>query len=180
MSEEKRTRKDRWFLLAVLALFFIGIGIRSYDYVSASKTQIPQTDRTRSFSPNNFRDGQGDAQSRTLSTSTRDSSEPDLLLNLAPYLTEGGLSFFLGFCIGYFLRLVTRTAMLLIGGIYCCLILLSHYGIITVDWGSFQHILQQILLNTQEHMEDLKGLLTIGIPSVAMGGIGIWRGLKKP
>ena len=28
MSEEKRTRKDRWFLLTVLALLFIGIGIR--------------------------------------------------------------------------------------------------------------------------------------------------------
>ena len=142
------------------------------------KTQSLQTSRTRNFSPDSFRENGHNAQSRTLST--RGDSESDLLLTLAPYLTEGGLSFFLGFCIGYFLRLVTRTAMLLIGGIYCCLILLSHYGIITVDWGSFQHILQQLLLNTQEHVEDLKGLLTIGIPSVAMGGIGIWRGLKKP
>jgi uncharacterized membrane protein (Fun14 family) len=70
--------------------------------------------------------------------------------------------------------------MFIVGGLYCCLILLSHYGIITVDWGQFQHILQQFLLNTQEQVEDLQGVLTIGIPSVAMGGIGIWRGLKKP
>lgn len=178
MPEEKQKRKDRWFLLTVLALFFIGIGIRSYGYVSNSKTQPLQTSRTQSYSPDNFREGRHDAQSRTLSPG--DSSEPEMLLTLAPYLTEGGLSFFLGFCLGYFLRLVTRTAMFLVGGIYCGLILLNHYGIITVDWGNFQHILQQILLNTQEHVEDLRGVLTLGIPSVAMGGIGIWRGLKKP
>ena len=178
MPEEKRKRKDRWFLLTVLALFFIGIGIRSYDYASASKTQSTSTSRTRNLSPNSFREGGENARSHSFSA--EENSNSDLLLNLAPYLTEGGLSFFLGFCIGYFLRLVTRTAMFLVGGIYCCLILLSHYGIITVDWGIFQQILQQILLNTQEHMEDLKGVFTIGIPSVAMGGIGIWRGLKKP
>jgi hypothetical protein len=51
---------------------------------------------------------------------------------------------------------------------------------ITVDWGSFQHALQQILLNTQTQLEGLRGIITVGLPSVTMGGIGIWRGLKKP
>lgn len=178
MPEEKRKRKDRWLLLTVLALFFIGVGIRSYDYVSASNTQPTPTSRTRSLSPAGLRESGQNAQTRTLSV--KEPAESDLLLSLAPYLTEGGLSFFLGFCIGYFLRLVTRTAMFLVGGLYCCLILLSHYGVITVDWGIFQQILQQILLNTQEHVQDLKEVLTIGIPSVTMGGVGIWRGLKKP
>ena len=70
--------------------------------------------------------------------------------------------------------------MLLVGAIYICLILLSHYGMITVDWGKFQQVLQQILLNTKTHVEGLQGIITVGFPSAVMGILGIWRGLKKP
>lgn len=108
------------------------------------------------------------------------SGTPDLVTMLAPYLTEGGLSFFIGFCIGYFLRIVAKTMVLVVGGVYVLLILLSHYGMIVVDWGSIQHLVQQLLLNTRSQVEGLQGILTVGIPSVTMGCLGIWRGLKKP
>ncbi|PID55901.1 hypothetical protein CSB45_13860 [candidate division KSB3 bacterium] len=178
--QARSRRKDRWLLLLVLLLFCVGLGIRGYGYISASKTDSSPTPHS-GFSSGNFSEERHSATSRALLPSDRTNArQPHLLIMLAPYLTEGGLSFFIGFCIGYFLRLLTRTAKFIVGGLYCGIILLSHYGVVTVDWGQFQHIVQQLLLNTRQYVEDLRAVLTIGIPSVAMGGIGIWRGLKKP
>ena len=181
-KEGRRKRGDRWFLLAVLILFLLGLSIRGYGYITQTPTstkgiqQGTYRSRSQKTFPNTFRE----REERSFRPDEYGpSGERDLLSELAPYLTEGGLSFFLGFCIGFFLRVVAKTAIFFIGAIYVCLILLSHYGMITVDWGSFQHILQQILLNTKTHVEGLQGIITVGFPSAAVGCFGIWRGLKK-
>lgn len=175
--KEKRKRGDRWVLWLILSLFLFGLTVRGYEYVTKAKQEAIK--------------GRGGTYLQPSTTFQQPSSpfqvEPqpssgkiNLLTELAPYLTEGGLSFFLGFCIGYFLRIVAKTAVIVIGALYVCLILLSHYGMITVDWGSFQNLLQQLLLNTKTQIEGLQGILTVGIPSVTLGCLGIWRGLKKP
>jgi uncharacterized membrane protein (Fun14 family) len=176
----QQTRRDRWFLLLVLGLFVVGLSIRGYGYLTHTTTN------SRTFQHQVSRDASRKAFSdpstqQRVPRPDQDSEENrGLVVDLAPYLTEGGLSFFLGFCIGYFLRLVAKTAILIVGAIYFGLILLSHYGMITVDWGSFQDALQHLLLNTQTHIAGLRDIITISLPSVAMGGLGIWRGLKKP
>jgi len=179
-SEEKvqQKRKDRWFLITVLVVFFIGVGIRSYGFLTDTGSH-PRTQQQSSsnYGSSSFAERDGEAKIQSIGGGNE---EQGMLISLAPYLTEGGLSFFLGFCIGYFLRLVAKAAIFVIGAVYFCLILLSHYGIIAVDWGNFQHVVQHILLNTQTHIEGLRDIITISLPSVAMGGIGIWRGLKKP
>jgi uncharacterized membrane protein (Fun14 family) len=182
-KKERPKRGDRWFLFVILGLFFVGLSIRGYGYVTQTTRsskgiqQGASRSQTQKMFPNTLREG----EERTIRPDGhKTAGGKDLLAELAPYLTEGGVSFFLGFCIGYFLRVVAKTAMLIVGAIYVCLILLSHYGMITVDWGSFQHILQQIFLNTKTHVKGLQGILTVGFPSAAMGCLGIWRGLKKP
>ncbi|MBD3305406.1 hypothetical protein GF339_03430 [candidate division KSB3 bacterium] len=176
-NREQRRRGDRWLLLLVLVLFLVGIGIRGYGYVTRSSLQ---TGSSRNYTQKAFPDGlNAEQQPRIPLSPSSGNGDRDLLKILAPYLTEGGLSFFLGFCIGYFLRLVAKTMMFVVGAVYCCLILLSHYGIITVDWGSFQTALHQLLLNTQTHIEGLGDLITVGLPSITMGVLGIWRGIKK-
>jgi uncharacterized membrane protein (Fun14 family) len=187
MSKEQndtgqRKRGDRWFLLVVLILFLLGLGIRGYAYLTRTEgfpqdsQQSTYRSHTQKVVPNTLREG----EERTIRSDTSETSgKIDWLTELAPYLTEGGLSFFLGFCIGYFLRVVAKTVIILVGAIYVCLILLSHYGMITVNWGSFQQILQQFLLNAKTHVEGLQGIITVGLPSVTMGCLGIWRGLKK-
>ncbi len=176
-DQEQHKRGDRWLLLAVFIIFLIGIGIRGYAYLEASpSTRSLQPQRSQNYSANAF------SRSRIQSTpsgETVPSEHNGLLISLAPYLTEGGLSFFLGFCLGYVLRLVAKVAIIAVGAIYFCLIVLSHYGIITVDWGSFQHIVQQLLLNTESQLEGLRGMVTHSLPSITMGGVGMWRGLKR-
>jgi uncharacterized membrane protein (Fun14 family) len=180
-SEKKvqQKRGDRWFLITVLVVFLIGIGIRSYGLLTetGSQTRTLQQQSSSNYGSSSFAERDSGAKIQSIGGGNE---EQGLLISLAPYLTEGGLSFFLGFCIGYFLRLVAKAAIFVIGAVYFCLILLSHYGIIAVDWGNFQHIVQHIFLNTQTHIEGLRDIITISLPSVAMGGIGIWRGLKKP
>jgi uncharacterized membrane protein (Fun14 family) len=177
--QEKRRRKDRWVLWLILALFLVGLAIRGYGYVNQESQQTSRhISSGQSLSP--FQKSLTDSGQRTtLPKTSRESGEWDIVTQLAPYLTEGGLSFFIGFCIGFFLRVVAKTAVFVVGGLYVALILLSHYGLVTVDWGGFQHVLQQLLLNTQEQIEGIQGVLAVGVPSVAMGGLGIWRGLKK-
>ena len=177
--QEKPRRGDRWVLWCIFFLFLGGLAIRGYGFMT---DEPPPTNRkiVSSKSMTTFQDSStGSEQVKAFPETSSDAIEFDLVTKLAPYLTEGGLSFFLGFCIGFFLRVVARTAAFVAGGLYIALILLSHYGLVTVDWGSFQHILQQLLLNTQQQVEGLHGMLAVGIPSVAMGGLGIWRGLKK-
>lgn len=186
-THPKPRRKDRWALWLIFLLFLGGLSIRGYSYMtdgpsSARRAIVPSNTTSPSSSQSSF---QGDSTTTTtslkaLSAPSDDPDAVDWLQDLAPYFTEGGLSFFLGFCIGLFLRIVARTAAFVIGGLYLALILLSHYGLITVDWGSIQTLLQNLLLNTRAQMEGVQGMLAVGIPSVAMGGLGIWRGLKKP
>lgn len=182
-SEEKSQQKrgDRWLLIAVVILFLIGIGIRSYAYLTASsQPRISQQQRSGNHAAKAVPDNSEKGQTRSTSSHEQKTSEEQgVLITLAPYLTEGGVSFFLGFCIGYVFRLVAKFLILVVGAIYCGLILLSHYGIITMDWGSFQDILQQVLFNTQTHIEGLRETIRISLPSITMGGIGIWRGMKK-
>lgn len=182
-KEGRRKRGDRWVLFVVLILFLVGLSIRGYGYITRTPqvTKRTQPEISRSYSPKAFSNTLHEGEERTIRPEEQvPSGKKDWLNALAPYLTEGGLSFFLGFCIGYFLRIVAKTVILFIGAIYVGLILLSHYGMITVDWGSFQQILQQILLNTKTQVEGLKGIITAGFPSAAIGCLGIWRGLKKP
>ena len=177
-QQERRKRGDRWLLFMMFALFFIGIGIRGYAFVNTQNEEEPVSSRT--LSQNSAKAFPTAAAPSTVSPQPDGSRDPQsFLFSLAPYLTEGGFSFFVGFCLGYFLRLLAKTAMLIVGAVYCCLIILSHYGIITVDWGSFQQILHSLLLNTQTQVESVRQVLHVGLPSAAMGGIGVWRGLKK-
>ncbi len=177
-QQERRKRGDRWLLFVIFALFFIGIGIRGYAYVNTQNVDASVSSRT--LSQNSAKAFPTTAAPSTVSPQPGGSRDPQsFLFSLAPYLTEGGFSFFVGFCLGYFLRLLAKTAMLIVGAVYCCLIILSHYGIITVDWGSFQQILHSLLLNTQTQVESVRQVIQVGLPSAAMGGIGVWRGLKK-
>lgn len=178
-TQEKRGRRDRWALWLIFALFLVGLAIRGYGFVNQESQQASRRISSgQSLSPfqKSLTDGN---QRKIVPEPSREPGEWDIVTQLAPYLTEGGLSFFLGFCIGFFLRVVAKTAAFVVGGLYIALILLSHYGLVTVDWGGFQHVLQQLLLNTREQIEGIQGVLAVGIPSVAMGGLGIWRGLKK-
>jgi uncharacterized membrane protein (Fun14 family) len=180
---EKRKRGDRWFLFLILSLFVVGLSIRGYGYLTGTGTNnsVSRKSAVGTQSPSTFRETPSGGDSRALRpVDTSPAGGTDWVAELAPYLTEGGVSFFLGFCLGYFLRVVAKTAAFVIGAMYIGLILLSHYGLISVDWGSIQQLVQQLLLNTRSQVEGLQGLLTVGLPSVAMGGLGIWRGLKKP
>lgn len=172
-------RKDRWFLLIIFLVFLTGLSIRGYGYATRteSRARTFQSQTSPDYTQKAFPGTSGETQ--TGEGSYGYPEEDGLFTVLAPYLTEGGLSFFIGFCIGYFLRFVAKATIIVVGGLYFCLILLSHYGLIIVDWGSIQQFLQQILLNTQTQLEGLRGTIAVGIPSMAMGGLGIWRGLKK-
>ena len=182
-AKEQRKRGDRWLFILILLLFLGGLGIRGYGYMTqtaggaqGARPEIAPRSQQKGFTTN-LREGEPRAIRPNVDAPA---DGGDLVNTLAPYLTEGGLSFFLGFCIGYVLRLVAKTVMFLIGAIYIVLILFSHYGLITVDWGSFQHIVQQLLLNTKTQVAGLQGILTVGLPSVTMGCLGIWRGVRKP
>ncbi len=178
-EQQPRKRSDRWLLLFILALFLCGLGLRGYAYVH-EQTAMPMS--SRSLSPNSAKalpDTTGSAFQPQRQLRNEGSDAQNVAFSVAPYLTEGGLSFFLGFCLGAFLRAVAKTAAFVIGGLYCGLILLSHYGVIAIDWGGFQQIIQQLLTNTQPHLESIQHVIRASLPSVAMGGLGIWRGMKK-
>ncbi|PIE31626.1 hypothetical protein CSA56_17780 [candidate division KSB3 bacterium] len=180
-KEKKPPRSDRWLLIVVLLLFLLGVGIRGYAYFTTSSTfRSLQPQQSQNYTAKAFPDAHERSQIQEIPSSGSPSPEGNSFFpSLAPYLTEGGLSFFLGFCLGYVLRLVAKVAIIAVGAIYFCLIVLSHYGIITVDWGSFQQIIQQLLLNTETQLEGLQGLVTHSLPSIVMGGIGMWRGVKR-
>ena len=181
-QQQPKKRGDRWFLFFILFLFLAGLSVRGYGYLFRSdpKTMPLRPQTSRGLSQKAFPEDSTRTRSVQMSPDNSGSSDGEnIFVDLAPYLTEGGLSFFIGFCLGYFLRLVAKATILIVGAVYFGLLLLSHYGMVTVDWGSIQQVLQQLLLNTQTHLEGLRGMLAVTVPSAAMGGLGIWRGLKK-
>lgn len=84
--------------------------------------------------------------------------------------------FLLGFAFRRFLKVTSALATLVLGGIA----LLKLTGLIELDWASLEGQVRDSLAWTQGQAAALKTLLTGYLPSAGAGGLGLWKGFRRP
>ncbi len=111
-----------------------------------------------------------------LSIRGRPPQTPD---DFSPVLFKGGLTFLVGFAVGYALRIFARLSLLFVGIFMLAMFGLSYAGAITIHWDilqtSFDHALASLKQSTAGFQEFIAG----SVPLVGMGGIGLFTGFKK-
>ncbi len=104
--------------------------------------------------------------------------EPGPLVNLLPYLTEGGISMLLGIAVGVAARTAMRWVLILFAIFFVLLQVLAYQDIVTIDWGAFANTLHDFVLNISEDT-GLGAIVKHKLPSAAAFMMGWYLGLKK-
>jgi uncharacterized membrane protein (Fun14 family) len=98
----------------------------------------------------------------------------------APILTESGVMFFLGFCIGAAIRAVAKMVTVVVGLVMLAVLGLQYIGVIPpVDWGALGGFFQSVAVLVQEGASRMQDVLAHTLPSGTMAGLGVATGLKK-
>lgn len=97
----------------------------------------------------------------------------------SPALLRGGFGFFLGFCIGYAIRMFIRMAAIAVGINFLVIALFNYLGWVDVRWDTMTDQLDLWFSNFREQFDSFQAFLLGSLPSTALGGLGLFTGLKR-
>lgn len=97
----------------------------------------------------------------------------------SPALLRGGFGFFLGFCIGYAARMFVRMAALAVGINLLILAWFSYLGWVDVRWDTMQTQIDGWFSSLRSDFGSFQTFLVGSLPSTALGGLGLFTGLKR-
>jgi uncharacterized membrane protein (Fun14 family) len=97
----------------------------------------------------------------------------------SPALMKGGLSFFLGFCIGYAVRTFFRISAVVIGLVALAIFGLSYAGVLNVDWQSIQHGFDKVVAVVKDQATGFQSFITGSLPAAGLAAMGLFTGFKR-
>lgn len=95
-----------------------------------------------------------------------------------PALFRFGLSYIGGFFLGYGLKRFLKVTLVVSAMVVGVLLLLSHTGVIGLDWNSMQEQVQSSFGWLTGQAEALKDFLSGYLPSAGAAGVGLFLGLR--
>jgi uncharacterized membrane protein (Fun14 family) len=105
--------------------------------------------------------------------------EASTVKDWSPVLLKGGLSFFLGFCIGYAVRTFFRISAVVIGLVGLAIFGLSYAGVLNVDWHMIEQGFDRIVAGVKEQASGFQAFITGSLPSAGLAAMGLFTGFKK-
>lgn len=178
-SADRRPRRplfrSKLFALAIIVTLF---GAGSWAYSASTRKGYAQKEVERQSltqTGSEFVKGLADAaQGKEVTT-----VKPRLVDESAPATFRFGASFIAGFLIGFaakkFLKLTLLIAAVLGAGIF----FLKKSGVITLDWNSVEHQVDEGVEWAKSSTGGIKNFLTGYIPSSAAGLVGLFWGARK-
>jgi uncharacterized membrane protein (Fun14 family) len=98
----------------------------------------------------------------------------------SPLFLKGGLSFFVGFCLGAVLRAFLKISAIVLGLVFLAVFGLSYAGLIpAIDWSAMEGHFNRIVASLSEQASSFKTFIAGNLPSAGMLGLGLFTGLKK-
>jgi uncharacterized membrane protein (Fun14 family) len=151
------------FVIVGLGLAFVGS--RQDEGGNARVQSTPGSLLTGESAPS------GDASAGT--------SSDDGVTSLSPFFVKGGLSFFVGFCLGYALRSFFKVSAIVVGVIALAIFGLSYAGALDVDWTTIDAGFDRIVASIKEQASGFKTFITGSLPSAGLATLGIVTGFKR-
>ena len=90
-----------------------------------------------------------------------------------------GFSFLAGFCIGSFIRATLKVAAIAFGFWLFLTMVLSYYGIMTVDWSQMDSLWSRFSGNVESEWGNFQTFMTGSLPAAGLAITGLAVGLKR-
>ena len=90
-----------------------------------------------------------------------------------------GFSFLAGFCIGSFVRATLRIAAIAFGFWLTMTVVLSYYGLVTVDWQAMESLWNSFSTNIENEWGSFQRFMTGSLPAAGLAITGLAFGLKR-
>ena len=90
-----------------------------------------------------------------------------------------GFSFIAGFCLGAFIRATLRIAAIAFGFWLLMTMVLSYYGIMTVDWQAMDTLWSRFTGNVEREWGSFQTFVTGSLPAAGLVAAGFVIGLKR-
>lgn len=97
----------------------------------------------------------------------------------SPALMKGGMSFLVGFCIGFALRAFFKISAAFVGLVLLAIFGLSYAGIVEVNWVTLQTWFETALASVKDQTAGFQTFMTGSLPSAAMASAGLFTGIRK-
>ena len=97
----------------------------------------------------------------------------------SPLFMKGGLSFLIGFSIGYALRTFLKLSMLVTGVVALAVFGLSYAGLVEVDWDTISGIFDKGVAKVREEAGQFKTFITGSLPSASIAAAGLVLGFRR-
>ncbi len=97
----------------------------------------------------------------------------------SPALIKGGLSFFVGFCIGFALRTFFKISAVVIGLVFLSIFALAYFEVLDMKWEVLESYYDRAVAMLGEELSQFRTFIVGSLPSAAMAGLGLFTGFKK-
>ncbi len=104
-------------------------------------------------------------------------AEPDK--TWSPVFLKLGFGFFVGFSMGFALRVFLSTALAFCGFFCIGLFALGQGGLVTVEWEAMGSLFDQFATTVGEQFQNLHAFLSGALPSAGLGTFGLYAGLRR-
>jgi uncharacterized membrane protein (Fun14 family) len=183
----------RWkkvFLTVAIFLTVLGLGVEGFALLRSGGPRDRQEDvssrqrLTSSGSPNLAQGGGsltpwvGEERSPT-GEPPPDASERTGMERWSPALMKGGMSFLVGFSIGYALRAFLKVSAAVVGLVLLAIFGLSSAGVLQVDWATIQTWFDGALATVKSQTAGFQTFVEGSLPSAGMAGAGLFTGIRK-
>ena len=173
----------RWKkVLLTVAVFMLLIGLAMHVYGRLSpgggangRDGTPEDQRSLTLGQGqSFLPQKGDP----LPEATTDSERGEVN-DWSPVLMRGGMSFLLGFCVGFALRAFFRISAVFVGLVVLAVLGLDYAGAADINWVAIQEWFNTTLGSLKEQTSGFRSFVAGSIPTVGMTGVGLFTGFKK-
>ncbi len=97
----------------------------------------------------------------------------------SPALIKGGLSFLVGFCLGFVFRVFLKLTALVIGLNLAIYFGLSQIGVLEIHWEILNGYFDRLVTGFGDDFSELRKVLTGSLPSVGLATLGLFVGYRK-
>lgn len=170
-------------LVASVLAFVVGAGLHGFSYFSGGESSAADRELTtdpEKKSALNLNNSLVDGSAGTRSGGAAQGEEPGASDIMSPLLMQGGLSFFVGFCMAYALRTFFKISALFLGGALLLVFALQYFGVIErFDWASMDGHFQSLMASVSRQMAGFKEFVAGHLPSSAAATAGVFTGWKR-
>ncbi len=94
-------------------------------------------------------------------------------------MIKGGFGFLVGFAVGLALRMFLRLTTLVVGINLLILFALSYAGWLEVRWDEMEAQFDFWMGGLQEQLSQFKTFIAGSLPTIGLGGLGLFTGFRK-